>query len=294
MSTAIEELPESADEGAGRPGKARQLAGFMLRRPGLTISALLVLAVLIAAVDPGLFTGQDPIVGNTGDILLPPSAAHIFGTDYLGRDMFSRVVYGARASVEATALAVLVALVVGGLLGLLAGAVGGWLDLAIMRLVDFLMAIPSLLLALALISALGYGTVKVAIAVGVAGVASFARVMRSEVLRVRTSDYVEASRNLGARWHRVLAWHLLPNARGPVTVLATLEFGVAILSVSSLSFLGYGAPPPAPEWGELLADGQQYMAVAWWLITLPGLVVALTILAINRIARGFDEWGAER
>ena len=137
----------------------------------------------------------------------------------------------------------------------------------------------------------GYGTVKVAIAVGVASVASFARVMRAETLRVRQATYVEAAYAVGTRWYVTLWRHVLPNAAGPVAVLAVLEFGLAILAVSALSFLGYGAPPPAPEWGSLVAEGRNYLAVAWWLCALPGLTIAATVLAVNRISRALDgEW----
>jgi peptide/nickel transport system permease protein len=202
------------------------------------------------------------------------------------------VVHGAALSLQATVIAVSVALVVGGLVGVLAGFIRGWLDEVLMRGVDVLLAVPAVLLSLALITALGYGTVKVAIAVGVASVASFARVMRAETLRVRQSVYVEAARAVGTRWHVTLLRHVLPNAAGPVLVLAVLEFGLAILAVSSLSFLGYGAPPPAPEWGSLVAEGRNYMAVAWWLCAVPGAAIAATVLAVNRISRALDGEGA--
>jgi peptide/nickel transport system permease protein len=186
---------------------------------------------------------------------------------------------------------VAVALVVGGLIGLVAGFVRGWVDDVLMRVVDVLLAIPAVLLSLALITALGYGTVKVAVAVGIASVASFARVMRAETLRVRQAAYVEAAQAVGTRWWVTLRRHVLPNAAGPVLVLAVLEFGLAILAVSALSFLGYGAPPPAPEWGSLVAEGRNYLAVAWWLTALPGLTIAATVLSVNRISRALDgEW----
>ncbi|GCD93789.1 ABC transporter permease [Embleya hyalina] len=267
---------------------ARGHAWFVVRRPGLLLSLVVLALVLLAAVFPTLLADGDPLVGTPRERLQGPSGAHLFGTDQLGRDLFTRVVHGSSLSLRATVVAVAVALVVGGGLGLVAGFVGGWLDAVLMRTVDVVQAIPRLLLSLALVSALGFGTTKVAIAVGVASVASFARVMRAEVLRVRSSVYVEAARASGVRSGAILTRHVLPNASGPVFVLAALEFGVAILSVSALSFLGFGAPPPTPEWGVLIADGRGFVATAWWLTTFPGLVIAATVLSANRVSRALD------
>lgn len=282
-------------EPASRADRLRRAVRFAVRRPGLVASVIVVVLVLISAFAPSLLAPGDPNVGVVAEKLAPPSAQHIFGTDYLGRDLYTRVVHGAALSLQATVIAVAVALVVGGLLGLLAGFVRGWVDEVLMRVVDVLLAIPAVLLSLALITALGYGTVKVAIAVGVASVANFARVMRAETLRIRQSVYVEAARSVGTRWFVTLGRHVLPNAAGPVMVLAVLEFGLAILAVSSLSFLGYGAPPPAPEWGSLIAEGRNYLATSWWLCAMPGLVIAATVLSVNRISRALDgEWGRFR
>ncbi|MGY1812651.1 ABC transporter permease [Blastococcus sp. SYSU D00820] len=287
--------PARPAAGAARRGTPRRLLRFLARRPGLVLSGVLVLLVVTAAFAPALFTSADPLVGEPADNFAAPGAAHWFGTDELGRDVFARVVHGAALSLKATLIAVAVAFVVGGALGLVAGFVGRWVEDVIMRVVDVLLSIPALFLSLALVTALGYGTVEVAIAVGVASVAGFARVMRAEVLRVRTAVYVEAARSAGVRWYGVLGRHVLPNSLGPVLVLATLELATAVLAVSSLSFLGYGAAPPAPEWGNLISEGRNYLGNAWWLSTLPGLVLAGTVLAINRIARALDgEWAATR
>jgi peptide/nickel transport system permease protein len=268
---------------------------FLRRRPGLVASVVFVALVLLAAFAPGVLAPADPNLGVPADRLQAPGGAHVLGTDYLGRDVYTRVVHGAALSLQATVIAVAVALVVGGLIGLLAGFVRGWVDEGLMRFVDVLLAIPAVLMSLALITALGYGTANVAIAVGVASVASFARVMRSETLRIRQSVYVEAARSVGTRWYVTLWRHVLPNAAGPVLVLAVLEFGLAILAVSSLSFLGYGAPPPAPEWGSLVAEGRNYMATAWWLCAMPGAAIAGTVLSVNRISRALDgEWARAR
>ncbi|MFC9285217.1 ABC transporter permease [Streptomyces sp. NPDC057052] len=283
------------DREPGRRVDVRRLVRFVVRRPGLLLSVVVLVLVALASFRPDLFTSLDPLKAVPSQNFRGPSGAHWFGTDELGRDVFSRVVHGARLSLKATLIAVLVAFVVGGLLGVVAGFVGRWVDDVLMRFVDVLLSIPALFMSLALVTALGYGTVKVAVAVGIASVAAFARVARAEVLRVRQAVFVEASRASGARWYSVLGRHVLPNAAGPVIVLATLDFGSSILAVSALSFLGYGAPPPAPEWGTLISDGRNYLANAWWLTTLPGLAIAATVLATNRIARALDgEWSRQR
>ncbi|MGV9351598.1 ABC transporter permease [Streptomyces spiralis] len=307
MSQSLVDDPAEAALGPTRPVEAgpgpepgrrvdvRRLLRFVVRRPGLLLSVVVLVLVVLASFRPGLFASQDPLRGVPSQNFRGPSGSHWFGTDELGRDVFSRVVHGAQLSLKATLIAVLVAFVVGGLLGVVAGFVGRWVDDVLMRFVDVLLAIPALFMSLALVTALGYGTVKVAVAVGIASVAAFARVARAEVLRVRQAVFVEASRASGARWYSVLGRHVLPNAAGPVIVLATLDFGSSILAVSALSFLGYGAPPPAPEWGTLISDGRNYLANAWWLTALPGLAIAATVLATNRIARALDgEWSRQR
>ncbi|MFI6224439.1 ABC transporter permease [Nocardia salmonicida] len=266
-------------------------ARFLLRRPGLVLSVLVVGAVVLAAFVPELFASRDPLRATPAQRFAPPSSQHWFGTDELGRDHYTRVIHGTALSLQATLIAVGVALIVGATIGLVAGFVRGWVESVSMRLVDVVLSIPALFLSLALVTALGRGTVEIAVAVGVAGVAGFARVMRAEVLRVSGADYVDAARASGTRWYVVMVRHVLPNARGPVLVLATLELGTAVLAVASLSFLGFGAAPPAPEWGTLIAGGRNYLANAWWLSTLPGLVVVATVLSVNRIAHALDgEW----
>ena len=266
-----------------RPTRARP----SLRRPaiGLILAWLAVALVMLWALAPGLFTGYDPLGGVPADKLQAPSANHLFGTDALGRDLFARVVHGAIHSLSGAFVAVAVGFVLGTLLGLLAGSVGGVLDELIMRVVDVLLSIPGLLLALAVIILLGAGTINVAIAVGIGSVAAFARLSRSEVVRVRRTDYVEAAFGSGGRFTTVLWRHVLPNSLGPVVALAAVQFGVAILAISTLSFLGYGAEPPTPEWGLLIAEGRNYLATSWWLTSLPGIVVVLVVLAASRISR---------
>ena len=255
--------------------------------PTLALAWLVIATAALWALVPGWFAHQNPVVGQAGQQLLAPDLAHWLGTDALGRDLWARVVHGSVHSLSGAFLAVAVGLVAGTLIGLLAGAAGGRVDDALMRFVDVLLAVPSLLLSLTIIILLGFGTINAAIAVGVASVAGFARLVRSEVVRVRRSDYVEAAFGSGGRFAAVLWRHVLPNSLTSVVALAALQFGSAILSISTLGFLGYGAPPPTPEWGLLIAEGRNYIATAWWLTTAPGLVVVAVVLAANRIGASF-------
>jgi len=280
--------PEDRDLGARRVSRVRSVLSYLARRPGLTLAILWMAAVVLAAFVPGLIAPDNPL-GVTTAIQASPSWSHLFGTDEIGRDLFSRVVYGSSLSMRASLIAIAVGLLIGGPLGLVSGYVGGWADSILMRLVDVLLAIPSLLLSLAIIIALGFGITNVAFAVGAAFIGSSARVMRGEVLKIRQSPYVEAATAGGARRLRVLWRHVVPNSVEPVLVLASMEFGTAILAVSALSFLGYGVQPPAPEWGSLVADGRDYLNTAWWLTTLPGLTIVATVLAANRISRAFGQ-----
>lgn len=255
------------------------------------IGAAYILVVLGWAFLPRLFTAADPLLGVPLQALQAPSAQHWFGTDQLGRDVLARTVYGAGTSLRATALAVAVAFLGGVPIGVMSGYAGGWADAAVMRCVDVLMSIPSLLLAMAAVTVLGFGTTEVAVAVGLSSIASFARLSRGEALRWRGAVFVEAARAAGVGTAGVLWRHVVPHAIGPVLALVALEFGSAVLAVSSLSFLGFGAPPPQPEWGLLIADGRNYMAVAWWCTTIPGLVVGLVVVATNQVARFIQDSG---
>jgi peptide/nickel transport system permease protein len=262
-------------------------SSWSLRRMpvSLALAWLVVAIVLLWAAVPGLFTGYSGTEGVPGEQLRPPSAEHILGTDGLGRDVYARIVYGAVHSLSGAFVAVTVGLLLGTLIGLLAGARGGWTDAALMRLVDSMLAVPSLLLSLSIIVLLGFGTLNVAIAVGAVSVARFARLARSEVVRVRRSEYVEAAFGSGGTFWAVLRRHVLPNSLTSVIALAALQFGSAILAISTLGFLGYGAPPPTPEWGLLIAEGRNYLSRAWWLTAAPGVVVVLVVLAADRISK---------
>jgi peptide/nickel transport system permease protein len=263
----------------------------LLRRvePGLALAWLVILIVVLWALVPWLFTDQNPLAGMPRQRLRPPSELHWFGTDMLGRDLYARIVYGAVHSLSGAFFAVLVGLLAGTLIGVVAGSVNRVLDDVLMRFVDVLLAIPTLLLSLSILMIMGFGTVNAAIAVGITSIARFARLVRSEVIRVRRSEYVEAAFGSGGSFAAVLWRHVLPNSLTSALALAALQFGLAILALSTLSFLGYGAPPPTPEWGLLIAEGRNYLATSWWLTTIPGLVVVLVVLSANRISRSLGK-----
>jgi len=256
-----------------------------LRLPPTVALALAIIALVIAwSLAPHLFTSYSPVNGIPSDKLLAPSAQHWFGTDHLGRDLFARVVFGTASSVTSALIAVVIGVAAGGLIGLLAGFLGGWVDIVLARLVDVLLAIPSFLLAVIVVTAIGFDTTNAAIATGVSAVAVFARVMRSEVIKTRQATFVEASfLSGGSRWH-ILLRHVLPNASRSVLSLAVLQFGLSILVIAGLAFLGYGDPPPASDWGLLISIGKDYLK--WpWLVYAPALVTIATVLSVNRLSR---------
>ena len=258
--------------------------------PG-TIIAIVVLAVaLLWALVPGVFATHDPYKG-TDVALLAPSSQHFFGTDAVGRDLFSRVVFGARQSLLGALIAVAVGLVLGTLIGLIAGTQRGWVETVLMRFVDVLLAIPGILLSLSIIIVTGFGSLQAAFAVGMTSVATFARLARSQVIQIANAEFVEAAYGSGATQAQVLVRHVLPNSLTPVLALAALQFGSAILQLSILGFLGYGAPPPVPEWGLLIAEGRDFMATAWWLILLPGLAIVATVMSANRLSEAIRSEG---
>jgi peptide/nickel transport system permease protein len=280
-----------SDGHAGAGSSQRKRIARLARRlpPGLALSWLILAIVFLWAIVPALFTSYSPVEGVGGAQLKRPDALHLLGTDALGRDLYARIVYGAVHSLSGAFVAVGLGLLVGTTFGVIAGSVGRRLDDAIMRIVDVLLSIPSLLLSLSIIILLGFGTVNAAIAVGVTSVAGFARLARSEVLRVRRSDYVEAAFGSGGTFWAVLWRHVLPNSLTSVIAIAALHFGSAVLQISTLGFLGYGAPPPTPEWGLLIAEGRNYISTAWWLTTAPGVVVVLVVLAANRVSQAFGK-----
>ncbi|MCP3812006.1 ABC transporter permease, partial [Mycobacteriaceae bacterium Msp059] len=223
----------------------------------------MLVSVALWTIFPSWFTSHDPLIGEGAQRFLPPSLDHWFGTDRAGRDTFTRVVHGTRNTVYGAVIGTSIGLVVGTLLGVAAGVLRGAVDAVIMRLVDVLLALPGFLLALCIVAAFGPGTTHVAIGVGIAAVAPFARVARGEALRVVQLEYIDAARVSGASPAAMLFRHVLPNSAGPIVALIPTELGATILNIAGLGFLGYGAPPPTPEWGTLLSEGRDYRANAW-------------------------------
>lgn len=287
--TKTDPAPPALWRRRSRFSRALEATQPLLRRPGFVLAVAIIAFALLSAVAPNLLTDFAPYATSPIDKLTPPNGVHWFGTDELGRDLYTRVVYGSGLSVQAALLAVGIALAGGLSLGIVSGFAGGRIDAAIMRFIDVLLALPGLLLALAIVTAIGFGTIPVAIAVGVGIIPGFARTTRAEVLRIKTLPYVEAARLGGASWTRTLLRHILPNAWGPVAVLATLDFGAAILATAGLSFLGFGAEPPAAEWGTLIANGRHFLMTAPWVSLLPGLFVVAVVFSFNHIARTLEE-----
>ncbi|WP_251329249.1 ABC transporter permease [Haloplanus pelagicus] len=262
---------------------------------GLGVIGVMALLALFArpievggvVVQPIALAPYDPAASGVAEPYLSPSLAHPFGTDWAGRDVFSRVLYGGRYSLSIGAIAVGLAVTVGVPLGALAGYVGGWVDETIMRLVDVLYAFPFLVLAIAFVATFGQGFWKLVAALVAVGWISYARLLRGEVLSVVERDYVLAARALGVRDRHVLARHVVPNAVAPVVVQATLNVGTVVLSAAALGFLGLGLPPGTAEWGSMLSAGRDTLVGGeWWVTVFPGLAIFLFVLAINLVGDG--------
>ena len=255
----------------------RRAAGARLAPLG---AAVLLLAVLVALAAP-LVAPHDPLRQNLGNALAPPGRAHWLGTDNVGRDVMSRVIWGTRVSLVAGFVSVAIAALAGGLLGVLAGYRGGRVDGLVMRLMDAVLSFPPLVLALALGAVLGAGLTGVLIALGVVYTPTFARLMRGQVLAVKARDYVDAARALGAPGWRIAWHHVLPNAATPIVVQASLSVAFAILAEASLSFLGLGIQPPQASWGSMINAGRGYLQQAPWIVFGPGAALFVTVVGLN-------------
>ncbi|HEY3110163.1 MAG TPA: ABC transporter permease [Chloroflexota bacterium] len=270
-------LEQPFEEVAGRP-----LGATLRRQPRLLVGGGLLLVLLSMALLAPLIAPYDPIAVDASHGLERPSLAHLLGTDDLGRDVFSRVVYGARVSLSVGAISVSIGLLVGVSLGLTAGYLGGAADLLIMRAIDALLAFPALVLAISITAALGPQIQNAMIAIGIVAIPAYTRLTRGQVLSMREREFVTAARALGAEGPRVVLRHILPNILNPIIVQVTLSTAFAILAEAALSFLGLGAQPPAPSWGQDISYSQRYLAnQLWWMSAGPGLAIFLAVFAFN-------------
>ncbi len=278
----IQREAEAAIEDAGRKqGQWRDILRRLLRNKLGMLGLLIVVVLLILVIFAGAFAKIDPSYQDFMARFALPSKEHIMGTDNFGRDLWSRLLYGGRISLLVAVIAVLIAHVLGTIIGASAGYFGGRADTIITRIMDILMAVPGLLLAIAISAALGSGPIKTAIAISISSIPHAARIMRSTVMSIKTNEFVEAAKATGSRNFRIIFKHILPNAIAPLIVNATLQLGGSIMAISGLSFIGLGVQPPTPEWGSILASGRAYIRDFWPLVVFPAIFIVLTVFGVN-------------
>ena len=271
-----------------------QLEKLLKNRTGVAGLVIITIFVFLALFAP-LISPHDPVENSLYDQLIPPmwedggTAKNILGTDDLGRDMLSRLIFGARVSLMVGLVSVGIAVIIGTFLGAIAGYFGGWPDNIIMRIMDIILAFPGILLAIVIVAYLGPGLKNAMVAIGVISIPRFARIVRASVLEENEKDYVLAARAVGARNRRILFNAVLPNCMAPIIVQASLGFGSAILDAAGLSFLGLGAQPPIPEWGAMIAMGRSMILRAWWVMTFPGIAILLGVLGFNLLGDGLRD-----
>lgn len=253
------------------------------------VGMAILLTIILVAIFADMLAPCDPYLQVYAEALQPPSAAHLFGTDEFGRDIFSRVLYGARISLLVGVVSVAIACVFGSLLGASAGYFGGAYDAVVMRCMDVLLAIPSLLLNLSIVAALGKSVFNMMLAVGVSNVPRYCRIMRASVLQIKNTEYVDAARVSGASHMFIILRHIIPNCLAPIIVQATLSVGSAIIACAGLSFLGVGIPAPIPEWGAMLSNGKDFLRHNAYITIFPGLAIMLTVLSLNLMGDGLRD-----
>jgi ABC-type dipeptide/oligopeptide/nickel transport system permease subunit len=268
-------------------GKARR--SIFVRRPFFTIALIVAVGYVLAAVFAPYVAPFDPVTQDFNVMMQPPTMTHLMGTDSYGQDILSRVIFGARYALIIGVFSVMIGAVGGLVIGLAAGLSGGWSEWALMRLIDAILALPSLILAVAFIAILGQGIDKVVIAVGVSMIGPFARTVRSDVMQVRIQLFIEAAQLMSISYLRVVLRHVLPNVIFPLAVQVTIRVSEAILVSSSLSFLGIGVTPPTPDWGLMIAEGRDFVSFAPWMSAMPGFALALLLIALSIVGDGVRE-----
>ncbi len=268
------------------------------RKKGAVIGLVVLILLILSALFSDILTPYEFDKINPINALRPPSLEHPMGTDAFGRDQLTRIMHGGKVSLQVGMISVLIGGTFGILMGAIAGFFGGWIDEIVSRFIDIMLAFPSILLALAVVSVLGPDLYNLMIAVGISSIPAFARLVRSAVLSIKENDYIVAARSLGLTRARIVIVHIIPNIFASILVFATLEVATAILAGASLNFLGMGAKPPTPEWGLLLAESRDFFRRAWWLATFPGIAIMVTVISINLLGDGlrdtFDPWLKEK
>ena len=252
-------------------------------------AALIALLIVMALGSPWI-APYDPIRQNLPDRLLAPCAHHWLGTDQYGRDILSRLIYSSRISLSIGLVAVTIYVLIGTLVGSLAGYYGGWVDGLLMRLTDIFLCVPTFLLILMVIAFVGPSILNIMVVIGLTSWTDVARLVRGEILSLKEREFIQAAKVIGLKDSRIILRHLLPNAMGPLLVVATLGVGGAILTESSLSFLGLGVQPPTPSWGNMLLEGKEHLTDAWWLVVFPGMAIFLTVMSFNLMGEGLRDY----
>jgi peptide/nickel transport system permease protein len=261
----------------------------LAKQKAAVIGLGVILLFILLGICAPLLTHYSWAEGKLTDRLLPPSSTHWFGTDDLGRDLFTRVLFGARISLWVGFSSVAGSIIVGTVLGLIAGYFGRWTDTIISRIFDIMLAFPSILLAIAIVTILGPSLSNALIAIAIVNIPTYGRLVRSKVLSIKEEEYIVAARVIGMKHTRILFVHVLPNSIAPVIVQGTLGVATAVLEAAALGFLGLGAQPPEPEWGKIIADSREYLATAWWTVLFPGVAIMLTVLGFNLFGDGLRD-----
>ena len=272
-----------------KKSQAREIIGRFLENKAAVISLIFIAILVVCALFPEQISPYTYDKQSLSEAFIAPNAAHLFGTDNYGRDILSRVIYGTRISLGIGVLAVSVSCIFGIVIGAVAGFYGNVMDNLLMRFIDVMLAIPAILLMMAIVTALGNGIVNLTIAIGVSSIPGYARIIRASVMSEKEKEYVEAARSIGTSDFKIILRHILPNCMAPIIVQATMSVATAILSIASLSFVGIGITPPTPEWGSMLNAAQAFMRDHWFVVTFPGLMIMLSVFAFNLFGDGLRD-----
>ena len=289
MSNAATAVPETRLRGRAKNSQTREIISRFMKNKVAVAGFFIILLLVFCALFPSLIAPYSYETMSTGPSFANPSAEHLFGTDEFGRDIFSRVIYGTRTSLAIGLLSVLIACVLGTILGCISGYYGNLTDNLIMRAVDILLAIPNLMLAISIVAALGRSQTNLILALGIGATGGFARVVRGQILTVKEQEYIEVARAIGASDFRIIFCHILPNCLAPIIVQISISVGSSILGAAGMSFIGLGIAPPNPEWGALLSAGRSFFRDHWFVETFPGLAIMLAVFAFNLFGDGLRD-----